>query len=171
MLADSAADVGDALETLGEASFEYKLDGARIQVHKIDDEVRVYSRALRDVTIAVPEVVTVVRAMPARTLVLDGEAIALRPDGTPLPFQDTMRRFGRKLDVDRADGYAADHADVLRCVVSRRPSAGRRAADPPRVAARGAGRRGESGPAPGDGESRTRPRPSAGARWPPATKA
>jgi DNA ligase 1 len=99
MLADSAEDVGDALETLGEASFEYKLDGARIQVHKIDNEVRVYSRALRDVTIAVPEVVTVVRAMPARTLVLDGEAIALRPDGTPLPFQDTMRRFGRKLDV------------------------------------------------------------------------
>lgn len=100
MLADSAADVGGALDTLGEASFEYKLDGARIQAHKMDDEVRVYSRALRDVTIAVPEVVTVVRAMPARTLVLDGEAIALRPDGTPLPFQETMRRFGRKLDVD-----------------------------------------------------------------------
>ena len=99
MLADSAEDLADALDTLGEASLEYKLDGARIQVHKIDDEVRVYSRALRDVTIAVPEVVTVVRAMPARTLVLDGEAIALRPDGTPLPFQDTMRRFGRKLDV------------------------------------------------------------------------
>jgi DNA ligase 1 len=99
MLADSAADVADALEALGEASFEYKLDGARIQVHKSDDEVRVYSRALRDVTIAVPEVVAVVRAMPARTLVLDGEAIALRPNGTPLPFQDTMRRFGRKLDV------------------------------------------------------------------------
>jgi DNA ligase-1 len=100
MLADSAADVGGALAALGEASFEYKLDGARIQAHKVDDEVRVYSRALRDVTVAVPEVVTVVRAMPARNLVLDGEAIALRPDGTPLPFQETMRRFGRKLDVD-----------------------------------------------------------------------
>ncbi|MCU1381972.1 MAG: ligase ATP-dependent Dnl1 [Acidobacteria bacterium] len=99
MLADSSADVGAALDDLGEASFEYKLDGARMQVHKMDDEVRVYSRALRDVTVAVPEVVTVVRAMPARTLVLDGEAIALRPDGTPLPFQETMRRFGRKLDV------------------------------------------------------------------------
>jgi ATP-dependent DNA ligase I len=99
MLADSAADVGDALATLGEASLEYKLDGARIQVHKADDEVKVYSRNLRDVTIAVPEVVRVVRAMPARTIVLDGEAIALRPDGTPHPFQTTMRRFGRKLDV------------------------------------------------------------------------
>ncbi|HJZ75999.1 MAG TPA: ATP-dependent DNA ligase [Vicinamibacterales bacterium] len=100
MLADSAADVGDALGTLGEASLEYKLDGARIQVHKVDDEVKVYSRNLRDVTIAVPEVVSVVRAMPARTIVLDGEAIALRSDGTPHPFQTTMRRFGRKLDVE-----------------------------------------------------------------------
>jgi len=100
MLADSASDVGDALDTLGEASFEYKLDGARIQVHKAGDEVKVYSRNLRDVTIAVPEVVSVVRAMPARAIVLDGEAIVLRPDGTPQPFQITMRRFGRKLDVD-----------------------------------------------------------------------
>ena len=101
MLADSAGDTGGALDELGEASFEYKLDGARIQVHKVDEEVRVYSRTLRDVTIAVPEVVAVARAMPARALVLDGEAIALHPDGTPLPFQETMRRFGRKLDVDR----------------------------------------------------------------------
>ena len=99
MLADSAADVGDALDTLGEASLEYKLDGARIQVHKVDDDVRVYTRNLRDVTIAVPEIVGIVRAMPARTIVLDGEAIALRADGTPHPFQTTMRRFGRKLDV------------------------------------------------------------------------
>ena len=98
MLADSAADVADALENLGEASFEHKLDGARIQAHKVGDEVRVFSRNLRDVTIAVPEVVTVVRAMPARELVLDGEAIVFRPDGTPQPFQITMRRFGRKLD-------------------------------------------------------------------------
>jgi DNA ligase-1 len=101
MLADSADDVGGALEALGEASFEYKLDGARIQVHKVGDEVKVYSRNLRDVTMAVPEVVTVARAMPARALVLDGEVIALRDDGTPQPFQITMKRFGRKLDIDR----------------------------------------------------------------------
>src|SRR5712671_6526246 len=100
MLADSASDVADALAALGEASFEYKLDGARIQVHKVGDEVKVYSRNLRDVTAAVPEVVTIARAMPARDIVLDGEAIALRDDGTPHPFQITMRRFGRKLDVD-----------------------------------------------------------------------
>jgi DNA ligase-1 len=101
MLADSAADTGGALDALGEASFEYKLDGARIQVHKVDDEVRVFSRTLRDVTIAVPEIVAVARAMPTREMVLDGEAIVLRPDGSPVPFQDTMRRFGRKLNVDR----------------------------------------------------------------------
>jgi DNA ligase-1 len=101
MLADSAEDVSGALAELGNALFEYKLDGARIQVHKVDDDVRVYSRNLRDVTAAVPEIVTVARAMPARSLVLDGEAIVLRPDGSPVPFQDTMRRFGRKLDVDR----------------------------------------------------------------------
>jgi DNA ligase 1 len=101
MLADSADDVGGALAALGEASFEYKLDGARIQVHKVGDEVKVYSRNLRDVTVAVPEVVTVARAMPARELVLDGEVIALRESGTPEPFQITMKRFGRKLDIDR----------------------------------------------------------------------
>jgi DNA ligase 1 len=101
MLADSAADVDDAIETLGEAALEYKIDGARIQVHKVDDEVRVYSRNLRDVTIAVPEVVVLARAVPARRLILDGEVIALAQGGVPLPFQTTMRRFGRKLDVER----------------------------------------------------------------------
>jgi DNA ligase 1 len=100
MLAGSATDVSDALASLGAASFEYKLDGARIQAHKIEDDVRVFSRNLRDVTGAVPEVVNVVRAMSARELVLDGEAIVLHPDRTPQPFQITMRRFGRKLDVD-----------------------------------------------------------------------
>ncbi len=101
MLADSAADVSDALANLGEASLEYKLDGARVQVHKGGDAVRVYSRNLRDVTAAVPEVLALVRALPARELVLDGEVIAMRPDGSPEPFQVTMRRFGRKLDVNR----------------------------------------------------------------------
>jgi DNA ligase-1 len=101
MLADSAADVGEALEEAGEALLEHKIDGARIQVHKVNDEVKIYSRNLREVTAAVPEIVAVTRAMPARELVLDGEAIALRPDGRPHPFQVTMRRFGRRLDVER----------------------------------------------------------------------
>ena len=103
MLAQAADDVSDALAQLGggEAAFEYKLDGARIQVHKSGDQVRVFSRQLNDVTQAVPEVAEVARRLPVHEVILDGEAIALRPDGTPLPFQVTMRRFGRKLDVDR----------------------------------------------------------------------
>ncbi len=101
MLADAAEDVGAALDRLGEAALEYKLDGARIQAHKAGDEVKVFSRHLREVTPAVPEVVEAVRALPARELILDGEVIALRPDGRPQPFQLTMQRFGRKLDVER----------------------------------------------------------------------
>jgi len=101
MLAQPADDVADALAQLGEAAFEYKLDGARIQVHRAGDVVRVFSRQLNDVTVAVPEVVEAARRLAVRDVILDGEAIALRPDGTPLPFQVTMRRFGRKLDVDR----------------------------------------------------------------------
>ena len=100
MLAESAGSVDEALDQLADATFEYKLDGARIQVHKADDEVRLFSRTLRDVTAAAPEVVALVRALPARRLILDGELIALRPDGRPHPFQVTMRRFGRKLDIE-----------------------------------------------------------------------
>jgi len=101
MLAQAADDVLDALTQLGEAAFEYKLDGARIQVHKQGDEVRVFSRQLNDVTVAVPEVVEAARRLTPRAAILDGEAIALRGDGKPSPFQVTMRRFGRKLDVER----------------------------------------------------------------------
>ena len=100
MLASPAADVAEALEWLGEAAFELKLDGARIQVHKAGDDVRVFSRGLRDVSTAVPEAVEQIRALPARDLILDGEAIALHEDGRPRPFQETMRRFGRRLDVE-----------------------------------------------------------------------
>ena len=100
MLASPADSVDEAIERLGRAALEFKLDGARVQVHKRGDEVRVYSRLLNDVTVAVPELIESVRAMPARELILDGEVIALRPDGTPHPFQTTMRRFGRRLEVD-----------------------------------------------------------------------
>ncbi len=100
MLAQSAADVADALARLGMAALEFKLDGARVQVHKVGADVRVFTRQLNDVTAAVPEIVEAVRALPARELILDGEAIALAPDGAPQPFQITMRRFGRKRDVE-----------------------------------------------------------------------
>src|SRR5207245_1673702 len=81
MLAQAASDVADALTQLGEAAFEYKLDGARIQVHKAGDEVRVFSRQLNDVTVAAPEVVAAVRRLPVRETILDGEGIALRSGG------------------------------------------------------------------------------------------
>jgi ATP-dependent DNA ligase I len=100
MLAQPAEDAEDALKRLGEAAFEWKLDGARVQVHKRGDEVRVFTRKLNEVTAAVPEIVEIARALPARELILDGEAIALRAGGRPQPFQITMRRFGRKLDVE-----------------------------------------------------------------------
>ena len=104
MLAGTADDVDEALADLGEAALEFKLDGARVQVHRSGDEVAVYSRALNNVTAAVPEVVEAVRALPAKNLILDGEVISLLPDGRPQPFQVTMRRFGRKLDVERMRG-------------------------------------------------------------------
>lgn len=99
MLAQTAASVDEPLERWRRAAFETKLDGARVQIHRHGDEVRVFSRLLNDVTSAVPEVVAAARALPARSIVLDGEAIALGGDGRPLPFQQTMRRFGRKSDA------------------------------------------------------------------------
>lgn len=100
MLAQPADDVSTVLAQLQQARFEYKLDGARVQVHKAQDQVRVFTRALNDVTASVPEIVEVMRQVEARTLILDGEALALRPDGAPQPFQITMRRFGRKQDIE-----------------------------------------------------------------------
>lgn len=98
MLAHPAADAEAAMVAGGQVLVEWKLDGARVQVHKDGEQVKVFTRSLKEVTAAVPEVVSAARAAPARSLVLDGEAIALRPDGKPHPFQDTMRRFGRKQD-------------------------------------------------------------------------
>jgi DNA ligase-1 len=101
MLAESADTVADALEASGDALVEQKLDGARVQAHKAGDEIRVFSRTLRDVTPAVPELVEALRAAAPRELIVDGEVLALREAGAPHPFQITMRRFGRRLDVDR----------------------------------------------------------------------
>jgi DNA ligase-1 len=100
MLADSASDVAAALGMSGAATVEWKLDGARIQVHRADDRVAVYTRNLNDVTSRVPEVVEAVRGLAASELILDGEVIALAATGRPLSFQDTMGRFGRRLDVE-----------------------------------------------------------------------
>lgn len=101
MLAQSAEDVEEALAELGEAALEFKMDGARVQVHRSGADVVVFSRRLNDVTAAVPEIVEAARSLPAEDLILDGEVLGLHTDGRPQPFQVTMRRFGRKLDVER----------------------------------------------------------------------
>jgi DNA ligase 1 len=99
MLAATADDIDAAMERLGRAAFEYKLDGARIQVHKGGDDVRLFTRQLQDVTARLPELVEWARRLPVREVILDGEAIALRGDDRPQPFQTTMRRLGRVKDV------------------------------------------------------------------------
>ncbi len=96
MLAKPAKDVDEAMGKLGEAAAEVKLDGARIQVHRRDEDVAIFTRSLDDVTGRVPELVAAARALPARAFVLDGEAIALRPDGRPEPFQVTASRFATR---------------------------------------------------------------------------
>ena len=100
MLSQSAGGTDEALAELGTAAFEWKLDGARVQVHKAGSEVRCYTRNLNEVGGRVPEIVEAVGALPAASLILDGEAIALRADGSPHSFQVTMRRFGRKLEIE-----------------------------------------------------------------------
>ena len=96
MLAKTATDVEAALAELGggPASFEYKLDGIRIQVHKRGDEVRIYSRTLNDITDELRSVVEISKSIAVKEVILDGEAIVLTADGRPLRFQETMKGLG-----------------------------------------------------------------------------
>ena len=168
MLAASAATVAEALAATGPASVEWKLDGARIQVHRAGDDVRVFTRNLNDVTARLPEVVEVARAFAARSFVLDGEAIGLADDALPRRFQDTMSRFG-------SDDAAAPRADARRVLLRRAAPRRRRPARPaaranaarssPSSSARGAS------PAIETDDADARPRRSSPTRSRPATKA
>jgi len=129
MLASPAESVGDALSQLGSCLVEYKLDGARIQVHRAGQEVGVYTRTLRDITESVPELVELVRALPCESVVLDGETLALTDDGRPRPFQETMSRFGATLDEQVAanllrpyffDCLHLDGVDLIDAPLARR---------------------------------------------------
>jgi DNA ligase-1 len=120
MLASPAKDVEDALGRVAPAAVEFKLDGARIQVHRDGTDVAVFTRTLDDITARVPEVVDAARSLPLETFVLDGEAIALRPDGRPHPFQVTASRIGSApgrsdlpLSASFFDVLHAGGADVL----------------------------------------------------------
>ncbi|RLI20146.1 DNA ligase, partial [Candidatus Bathyarchaeota archaeon] len=97
MLAQMAESVEEVIrEHGGETAFEYKLDGARIQIHKLGDKVRIFSRRLTDVTQSLPEIVELVkREVKAEEVIMEGEVIAVGNDGSPLPFQHLMRRFRR----------------------------------------------------------------------------
>ena len=94
MLASPGDDLDAALARISPAAVEFKLDGIRVQVHRRGDEVRVFTRSLDDITARVPEVVAAALALPIDAIVLDGEAIALRADGRPEPFQVTASRVG-----------------------------------------------------------------------------
>jgi DNA ligase-1 len=133
MLASPAESLAEALAGLGSCSVEYKLDGARIQVHRQGDEVRIYTRTLRDITASVPELVELVRALPCHSVVLDGETLALKDDGRPRPFQETMSRFGASSERELLlhpyffDCLHLDGTDLVDAPLRQRNAALRRA--------------------------------------------
>ena len=99
MLAAAAPTIAAAMEKVSPAGVEWKIDGIRVQVHKDGDLVTVFTRTLDDITTRVPEIAEAVCALPARAAVLDGEAVALFPDGRPRPFQITASRTGSQTEV------------------------------------------------------------------------
>jgi ATP-dependent DNA ligase I len=105
MLAASAPNIGAALERISPAAVEWKIDGIRIQVHKKDHEVTIFTRTLDDITARVPEIAAAVLGIGAAAAVLDGEAVALFPDGRPRPFQVTS---GRAASHDSTGQQQAD---------------------------------------------------------------
>jgi ATP-dependent DNA ligase I len=127
MLAASAPTLADALDKVGaegdqgtEAALEWKLDGIRIQAHLSGGNVRLFTRTLDDITARLPEVVSVLAKLPVTDAVFDGELIALREDGRPLPFQDTASRTATQgagpevpLSVFLFDALHLDGADLI----------------------------------------------------------
>ena len=92
MLASTAESVAEAVSSFGRASVEWKLDGIRIQIHRREDEVRIYTRNLNEITHALPGIVDAVLRLPVRQAVLDGEALWMGADG-PAAFQDTVAQI------------------------------------------------------------------------------
>jgi ATP-dependent DNA ligase I len=101
MLAQSATSVAAALERASPAAIDWKLDGARIQIHRQHADIHIFTRSLDDITSRVPELVEMAQSLEVSALVLDGEALALREGGRPHPFQVSASRFGSRLDVQR----------------------------------------------------------------------
>ncbi|MEA2649528.1 MAG: ligase 1 [Candidatus Binataceae bacterium] len=102
MLAQPAPNVAEAFRMLGDRiALEHKIDGARVQIHCSEAGVRIYSRALNEITPSLPEVVELAQPLRSRNAILDGEVIAIDAGGRPLAFQEVMRRFGRTRDIER----------------------------------------------------------------------
>lgn len=114
MLAQVTNSIEAAFAELGEAAVEWKFDGARLQIHKNGNDIRLYSRRLENVTNSLPDVVkTVKRAVTAKNAVLDGEAVAIDENGKPRPFQDILRRFRRKYDVETTSRSIPIHVNLF----------------------------------------------------------
>jgi DNA ligase-1 len=120
MLASTATDVADALSTTGPASVEWKLDGVRIQAHRLGDVVHLYTRNLNDVTDRMPSVVDELQALPVESIVLDGEVMGVTEAGLPEAFQDSASTFGRRtgpgpvvLDASWFDILHLDGRDLI----------------------------------------------------------
>ncbi len=96
MLASPSAGVAEAIGSLGRSSVEWKLDGARIQAHRLGDEVRLFTRNGNDVTSRLPAVTAIMAGLPVEAVVLDGEVIGVGDGERPGLFQDTMSRFSRQ---------------------------------------------------------------------------
>ncbi len=117
MLAQGAESPTSALERLGRAAFDYKMDGARIQVHKSSDRISIFSRGMKDVSERVPDLVTAISRLPQSEIVLDGEALAFGKNGRPLPFQVTMSRFGRKSNLEELQNRLPLSAHFFDCLL------------------------------------------------------
>jgi DNA ligase-1 len=101
MLAQLGESIASALGEIGTAAIEWKYDGARVQIHKDGDHVVVFSRRLENVTASLPEIVSAARMIVAKNAILDGEAVAIGKDGRPMAFQDILKRFRRKYNVEK----------------------------------------------------------------------
>ncbi len=144
MLAATSPSATDAVAEVGLASVEWKLDGARVQVHRAGDEVRVFTRNLNDITLRLPIVVEVALSLPVESVILDGEVLGLDADAAPRPFQDTMATFGTEgADTGRGielrpyffDVLALDGRDLIDEPLSTRSAILDRIAGPHRVPA------------------------------------
>ncbi|HPE63963.1 MAG TPA: ATP-dependent DNA ligase [Methanothrix sp.] len=103
MLAQLGSGIPGSLAEMGTAAVEWKFDGSRVQIHKMGDEVEIFSRRLEKVTKSLPEIVAFAKEeVRAESAILDGEAVARGEDGRPLPFQEILKRFRRKYRVERA---------------------------------------------------------------------